>query len=294
MADLTIANAATLTGAGTASGDLFPLLDVSASAGSQGSKITRDELRISMGITGGGTLATAGYTLTLPATGTAALLGTANVFTAAQTINAGLTVSSAPLGISTNGSVSAPALAGTGTIFTGGSATTTKPYWLIEPTGTTSTNWSVSGTLLGINAPSGFTGHLQSWQVNGVIKGYINATELRLDTTSLTPNYLFIGSATGTVGFASSTLIEPTANGTLKLSNYARTDFNRLMFGGSTSSFPALKRSTTTLQCRLADDSAYAQFDALGYSVGGAAGASGTVTAASTVTVVNGIITVIA
>ncbi len=44
MADLTIANAATLTGAQTASGDLFPLVDVSAAAGSQGSKITRDEL----------------------------------------------------------------------------------------------------------------------------------------------------------------------------------------------------------------------------------------------------------
>lgn len=36
-------------------------------------------------ITGGGTLALAGFTLTVPATGTAALLGTANVFTAAQT-----------------------------------------------------------------------------------------------------------------------------------------------------------------------------------------------------------------
>jgi hypothetical protein len=32
----------------------------------------------------------------------------------------------------------------------------------------------------------------------------------------------------------------------------------RLMFGGTTPSFPALKRSTTTLQARLADDSAFA------------------------------------
>lgn len=39
--------------------------------------------------TGSGTLALGGFTLTVPATGTAALLGTANVFTAAQTINAG-------------------------------------------------------------------------------------------------------------------------------------------------------------------------------------------------------------
>lgn len=38
-------------------------------------------------ITGGGTLALGGFTLTVPATGTAALLGTANVFTANQTIS---------------------------------------------------------------------------------------------------------------------------------------------------------------------------------------------------------------
>lgn len=38
-------------------------------------------------ITGGGTVALGGYTLTVPATGTAALLATANVYTAAQTIN---------------------------------------------------------------------------------------------------------------------------------------------------------------------------------------------------------------
>jgi hypothetical protein len=62
---------------------------------------------------------------------------------------------------------------------------------------------------------------------------------------------------------------------------------------GATSSFPALKRSSAELQVRLADDSAYAQVDALGYSAGGAAGASGTFTTADakTVTVTNGIIT---
>jgi hypothetical protein len=50
MPDLTIANAAPLTGAQTAGGDLFPLLDVSAAPGAQGSKITRDELRIALGV----------------------------------------------------------------------------------------------------------------------------------------------------------------------------------------------------------------------------------------------------
>jgi len=42
-------------------------------------------------ITGGGTLALGGFTLTVPATGTAALLATANIFTSAQTVNANST-----------------------------------------------------------------------------------------------------------------------------------------------------------------------------------------------------------
>jgi hypothetical protein len=44
-------------------------------------------------------------------------------------------------------------------------------------------------------------------------------------------------------------------DGNILLNNNARTGFDRLQFGGTTSSFPALKRSTTTLQARLADDS---------------------------------------
>ncbi len=62
---------------------------------------------------------------------------------------------------------SAPAKQFTGTWFTGGTATTTKPHFLIEPAGTTSTNWSTGGTGLGVNAPSGWTGRLLDLQLNG-------------------------------------------------------------------------------------------------------------------------------
>lgn len=55
-------------------------------------------------------------------------------------------------------------------------------------------------------------------------------------------------------------------------------DFGRLMFGGSTSGFPALKRSSATLQVRLADDSDYAALVASGYSAGASAGQSVTTT----------------
>ena len=46
--------------------------------------------------------------------------------------------------------------------------------------------------------------------------------------------------------------------GVLTLLNAALDGFNRLQFGGTTSSFPALKRSSTVLQSRLADDSDFA------------------------------------
>jgi hypothetical protein len=112
-------------------------------------------------ITGGGTIATGGFTLTVPATGTAALLGIEQTFTARQTI-------------SVNGAASAPAFSLTGTMFSGGSATTTKPLCLIEPAGTTSSGWSVDGTLLGINAPTGAVSwRYISCQLDGVNKFYV-------------------------------------------------------------------------------------------------------------------------
>ena len=86
--------------------------------------------------------------------------------------------------IISNTTASKPALHFTGTGYSGGTATTTKPTLLIEPTGTTSTGWSTSGTKLGVNAESGFTGNLLDLQVNGATKfrvdqyGKINASDM--------------------------------------------------------------------------------------------------------------------
>lgn len=86
------------------------------------------------------------------------------------------------LGILGNGGLNAPAIAGNGTWITGGSGTSTKPYVLIEPAGTTSTGWSTAGTGLGINCP-GATGNALDLQSAGVDKinftcsGGITATQ---------------------------------------------------------------------------------------------------------------------
>lgn len=71
---------------------------------------------------------------------------------------------------SKNSVASTPTGQFTGTWFSGGTSTTTKPHVLIESSGVTSNNWSTSGTGLGVNAPSGFVGNLADFQVDGVSK----------------------------------------------------------------------------------------------------------------------------
>jgi hypothetical protein len=79
----------------------------------------------------------------MAASGTLAILG-ANTFTGVQTLSG-------------NGAVSTSILRSSGTIFTGGSSSTTLPLWYHAPSGATP-NFSVNGTWLGANMPSGFTG----------------------------------------------------------------------------------------------------------------------------------------
>ena len=67
---------------------------------------------------------------------------------------------------------------------------------------------------------------------------------------SITTDSVF-GSRLGSVFFGGT-------DGNMRLTNNAGTDFGRLQLGGTTNLFPALKRSSTTVQARLADDSAFA------------------------------------
>jgi hypothetical protein len=62
---------------------------------------------------------------------------------------------------------------------------------------------------------------------------------------------------TARIDFIGRTRIRASADGNLRVSNSVDNDFDRLQLGGTSSSFPALKRSTTSLQARLADDSAF-------------------------------------
>lgn len=135
------------------------------------------------------------------------LLGEISTLTSDGTI----VTASGPFRLTTNGALSSgngPAFQLNGTWITGGSATTTKPYVLIETTGATSTGWSTSGTGLGINAASGFTGRLLELQVNGVSRAYVTGSGYVASTTG------FLGD-TGSVA----TLLFQTSLGSFRLAS---------------------------------------------------------------------------
>lgn len=67
------------------------------------------------------------------------------------------------------------------------------------------------------------------------------------------------------------TLMSSPADGLVLLQNTAQNNFTRLQFGGTTSSFPAIKVSSNTFQMRLADDSAFTTVVAATYDASGGA-----------------------
>lgn len=125
--------------------------------------------------------ATADRVFTIPdASFTLAGQNLANTFTLANTFSA-------------NGALSAPSVRFTGTPITGGTTTTCKPLFLIETAGAASTAWTTSGTMLGINAPSGgFSGNLLDIQNNGSSRFLVNSAG-----QVFTASNLYIGNIAG-------------------------------------------------------------------------------------------------
>ena len=203
---------------------------------------------------------------------------------------------------STNGASGAPAIKLTGTPFSGGTGTTTKPLALIEPTGTTSTGWSTSGTMLGINAASGFAGRLLDVQkagdslflVDTASGGFARvANSLQFGTGAInscgiavhaTDNLLFNSDGEYVMKlYNTRMLLQSTAQFAISADN-AYTGTADVGFARSSAGVARVSNGST----------GRGTLDAAGYQVGGVAGAAGgTFTAITSITVVNGIITAI-
>ncbi len=135
--------------------------------------------------------------------------------------------------------------------------------------------WSTSGTPTAIklnvtDSSSNASSLLLDLQVAGTSKFKVD----KLGVVTTTSNFIAAGNvAAGTAGqilFQGRTTLTSPADGNLRLTNVAQTDFGLLQFGGTTSSFPAIKRSGTNLQIKLADDSAFTGLQVANIGIGAA------------------------
>lgn len=154
---------------------------------------------------------------------------------------------------SQNGAVSASAINITGTPFTGGSGTTTFPLFLFDA-GNDPTTWSTSGTLLGLNAPSGWAGNFIDFHTNGGASlfsvspaGVVTAASSITSGSTVTSGAAQFFTASGRSKYGSP------ADGVAQITNNAASGLTRLDLGLATSSGPALCVSGTTITVCLGD-----------------------------------------
>lgn len=141
----------------------------------------------------------------------------------------------------------------------------------------------ISQSLTGANAQSAIDAAL-TWNTSGTPSALkVNVTDTASNASSLLmqlqvggsnrltvaksgaiSSAASIGAAAGSpVFWTSRSVMASPSDGVITISNNASNDFGRLNLGGTTASFPSLKRSTTIVQARLADDSNFAPIQGL-------------------------------
>lgn len=111
--------------------------------------------------------------------------------------------------------------------------------------------------------------------IGAVSTGALSSTSITTTGTgSVTAVGNIISGSAFYVGWTSRARMYSPSDGVIRLTNDAGTDFTRLQFGGTTSSFPSIKRNATALNFRLADDSADAPITAAAGAFSGALSAS--------------------
>lgn len=130
-------------------------------------------------------------------------------------------------------------------------------------TGSQGTGTGAGGSIVFQTAPAGLTGTAQNalvtrWSIKSTGTLLPNGNSIGELGNRVTSIYF---PSNGSLLFQDASRIVAQSSGFI-LQDWAGTAFGLLSFGGTTSSFPALKRSSTTLQARLADDSAFANIEA--------------------------------
>ncbi len=143
-----------------------------------------------------------------------------------------------------------------GTLFTGGSGTTTFPNVFIDPGGNTApTTFSVNGTLLGFNAPTGFTGKMLDAHLNG------GGTVFSVDQAggvacgTITGSAGITAAAGSNLGLNARTQFRSAADGRVSANNNGNTSggMTRFTFGTEAASNPAFAFDGSTATVKTAD-----------------------------------------
>lgn len=172
---------------------------------------------------------------------------------------------------------SAAALYCTGQWYSGGTATTNFPFiTIVQPGATTSTNWNPNGTAIGINVQNTASAVIdilqnnsRTWRVDGFGNQLVNGTftcgngSFSCDTSGADA-FFWKGWNGGEIGWNNAStpsggnidtyMVRGPAAGKII---FAVGTTPMLLLGGSTSSFPALKRNSAVMEVKLADDSAF-------------------------------------
>jgi hypothetical protein len=149
----------------------------------------------------------------------------------------------------------------TGTVFTGGSGTTTFPNVYLNY-GTAPTTWVTSGTALGINLPSGSTANFMDFHLNGG-GSLFSVSPLGAVTGAALGTFGGISSAASVTVAAASAFVVlgrskiiSAADGRLQFEANAGGAVTRLTFGAETTSLPAFTTSGTNINTTLGDGTA--------------------------------------
>lgn len=164
-------------------------------------------------------------------------------------------------------------------LFLGGAAFAQQGGGVVgKPPFTGCATWSSTNILTGTGAAcvGGTVTSVSVTTANGVSGSVATATTtpaITLTLGAITPSTVTTGGnitlpATATLVFSGRAAIESDAVNNLTLYGNSGGALGLLAFGGTSSSFPAIKRSTTELQVKLADDSAFTRFTAGSFKFG--------------------------
>lgn len=175
---------------------------------------------------------------------------------------------------SANAAVSAPAVSLKGSVFTGGTGTTTVPYMYFNQGASQPSTWSTSGTIIGINAVSGFAGNLIDARVNGsstVAFAVSQNGSLNVQSGLTSGGNVTVGASSGLTWNGRSKITSSNSSGNIAIQNSTGNNFQMLGFGGFSSSLPGIKKTgASSLGVRLSDDSADASLSAAGLTASAA------------------------